>query len=121
MITKRSNHIPTFTKMDTTNNATTLVRTFLDQSSHGNSPLQMFIVQLAHQNGPNARYQKAARSCGLPPNQAVKFSEEHTSELQSQSNLVCRLLLEKKKKNHIRTAASHFLPRHLYDHVRLLS
>src|SRR2546427_11129289 len=30
-------------------------------------------------------------------------SEEHTSELQSQSNLVCRLLLEKKKKNN-RTA-----------------
>src|SRR2546430_6741411 len=26
-------------------------------------------------------------------------SEEHTSELQSQSNLVCRLLLEKKKKS----------------------
>src|SRR2546430_4498656 len=30
-------------------------------------------------------------------------SEEHTSELQSQSNLVCRLLLEKKKKNIIST------------------
>src|SRR2546430_8447544 len=30
----------------------------------------------------------------------VKRSEEHTSELQSQSNLVCRLLLEKKKKKH---------------------
>src|SRR2546430_13082198 len=29
---------------------------------------------------------------------AVARSEEHTSELQSQSNLVCRLLLEKKKK-----------------------
>src|SRR2546427_8116416 len=29
----------------------------------------------------------------------VRRSEEHTSELQSQSNLVCRLLLEKKKKN----------------------
>src|SRR5688572_31291409 len=28
----------------------------------------------------------------------VVRSEEHTSELQSQSNLVCRLLLEKKKK-----------------------
>src|SRR2546430_15676338 len=27
-------------------------------------------------------------------------SEEHTSELQSQSNLVCRLLLEKKKKQY---------------------
>src|SRR2546430_12181103 len=32
----------------------------------------------------------------------VVRSEEHTSELQSQSNLVCRLLLEKKKK-HITT------------------
>src|SRR2546430_13577040 len=31
--------------------------------------------------------------CSLPDR-----SEEHTSELQSQSNLVCRLLLEKKKK-----------------------
>src|SRR2546430_7143979 len=30
-----------------------------------------------------------------------KRSEEHTSELQSQSNLVCRLLLEKKKKTNI--------------------
>src|SRR2546427_7309591 len=30
----------------------------------------------------------------------VLRSEEHTSELQSQSNLVCRLLLEKKKKLH---------------------
>src|SRR2546430_16639042 len=29
---------------------------------------------------------------------ATRRSEEHTSELQSQSNLVCRLLLEKKKK-----------------------
>src|SRR5438270_6900256 len=31
--------------------------------------------------------------------QSEHRSEEHTSELQSQSNLVCRLLLEKKKKN----------------------
>src|SRR2546430_8821640 len=30
---------------------------------------------------------------------AHERSEEHTSELQSQSNLVCRLLLEKKKKS----------------------
>src|SRR5688572_31549598 len=34
---------------------------------------------------------------GLPGRKAFR-SEEHTSELQSQSNLVCRLLLEKKKK-----------------------
>src|SRR3989475_9516415 len=33
-------------------------------------------------------------------------SEEHTSELQSQSNLVCRLLLEKKKKKKKRTTCS---------------
>src|SRR5438876_7349478 len=31
----------------------------------------------------------------------VNRSEEHTSELQSPVHLVCRLLLEKKKKNHI--------------------
>src|SRR2546427_8360748 len=34
-----------------------------------------------------------------PKGRHVVRSEEHTSELQSQSNLVCRLLLEKKKKN----------------------
>src|SRR5688572_32042082 len=34
------------------------------------------------------------------PANTAKRSEEHTSELQSQSNLVCRLLLEKKKKKH---------------------
>src|SRR5579859_8235552 len=33
----------------------------------------------------------------VPPSPSSR-SEEHTSELQSQSNLVCRLLLEKKKK-----------------------
>src|SRR2546429_4745193 len=31
-------------------------------------------------------------------------SEEHTSELQSRLHLVCRLLLEKKKRNRLRTA-----------------
>src|SRR2546430_3434495 len=36
----------------------------------------------------------SARCTQSPPER----SEEHTSELQSQSNLVCRLLLEKKKK-----------------------
>src|SRR2546427_5959031 len=37
----------------------------------------------------------------LPPALAMARSEEHTSELQSQSNLVCRLLLEKKKKRYL--------------------
>src|SRR2546427_1582229 len=35
--------------------------------------------------------------CATFSNPARRRSEEHTSELQSQSNLVCRLLLEKKK------------------------
>src|SRR2546430_11887281 len=39
-----------------------------------------------------------APAASSPP--AGGRSEEHTSELQSQSNLVCRLLLEKKKKNY---------------------
>src|SRR2546430_6971990 len=34
----------------------------------------------------------------VTPGEPGSRSEEHTSELQSQSNLVCRLLLEKKKK-----------------------
>src|SRR6266576_6682299 len=33
-----------------------------------------------------------------PPRRASRRSEEHTSELQSRRDLVCRLLLEKKKK-----------------------
>src|SRR5688572_31984124 len=44
------------------------------------------------------RSHRARRSVGSPcaAPESVR-SEEHTSELQSQSNLVCRLLLEKKK------------------------
>src|SRR2546427_5545590 len=40
-----------------------------------------------------------------PPTILEVRSEEHTSELQSQSNLVCRLLLEKKKKKSIQQRA----------------
>src|SRR2546430_16684524 len=43
----------------------------------------------------DAASQRDDQAHGDPPDR----SEEHTSELQSQSNLVCRLLLEKKKKN----------------------
>src|SRR5206468_8835911 len=35
----------------------------------------------------------------VQPSTMMRRSEEHTSELQSRSDLVCRLLLEKKKKN----------------------
>src|SRR5688572_31817455 len=54
-----------------------------------------------HRHPPPDR--SPGRSAERPDPQAarrprVTRSEEHTSELQSQSNLVCRLLLEKKKK-----------------------
>src|SRR5688572_33474024 len=41
---------------------------------------------------------RAGSSSSVAPAPVFVRSEEHTSELQSQSNLVCRLLLEKKKK-----------------------
>src|SRR2546430_7408000 len=43
------------------------------------------------------RWSRLAQDLGVPP-RLLERSEEHTSELQSQSNLVCRLLLEKKKR-----------------------
>src|SRR5438876_5697383 len=57
-------------------------------------------------------YQRSCRDCGSspsstgPPTASCRAlvgsrSEEHTSELQSPVHLVCRLLLEKKKKNTI--------------------
>src|SRR2546430_8193578 len=48
----------------------------------------------------------AARSFSAT-NRACR-SEEHTSELQSQSNLVCRLLLEKKKKTNTRRSSHYY-------------
>src|SRR5688572_11465444 len=41
--------------------------------------------------------------CGAPAGHltSTRRSEEHTSELQSQSNIVCRLLLEKKKIDYV--------------------
>src|SRR2546430_11853021 len=48
-----------------------------------------------------------APTATAPPDLPQLRSEEHTSELQSQSNLVCRLLLEKKKINLHATAYIH--------------
>src|SRR5256885_7425711 len=54
------------------------------------------------------------RPCGRRPatGTSTARSEEHTSELQSPCNLVCRLLLEKKKKKHT--------PRHTFHPQTLL-
>src|SRR2546430_11732556 len=46
---------------------------------------------------PRWRRRRGRGRSGRLPGRRSGRSEEHTSELQSQSNLVCRLLLEKKK------------------------
>src|SRR2546430_8465713 len=57
------------------------------------------MLRLQEQDAPAAlAYRRLDEAHPSPANDAGVRSEEHTSELQSQSNLVCRLLLEKKKK-----------------------
>src|SRR2546427_5424957 len=70
-------------------------------SLHDALPISSRSMRLAH--SPTRRV--SSPSCWAAPG-AIEASwarsEEHTSELQSQSNLVCRLLLEKKKRQHIK-------------------
>src|SRR5438876_6444126 len=51
-------------------------------------------------DGPGNIGRPSARGAGLCVPVRCRRSEEHTSELQSPVHLVCRLLLEKKKKNY---------------------
>src|SRR3712207_8490994 len=52
------------------------------------------------EGGTRAGRGRRRRAC-RPRRASARRSEEHTSELQSRQYLVCRLLLEKKKKNQI--------------------
>src|SRR5690554_7739745 len=67
------------------------VAAIVDDDVIMNSSLEQRIQQIKSQNTNNQ----------LPNDAALRKqrSEEHTSELQSRPHLVCRLLLEKKKKN----------------------
>src|SRR5258708_25293689 len=59
---------------------------------------------------------------GLADALALARSEEHTSELQSPDHLVCRLLLEKKKKITLnRTSSTHETPTYARAHHQTLS
>src|SRR2546427_5685738 len=60
------------------------------------TPLEAEVSFLVHRDGSVSDLQFIKRSGNFTFD--LERSEEHTSELQSQSNLVCRLLLEKKKK-----------------------
>src|SRR2546427_2001892 len=68
-------------------------------TNHKN-PLLLSPESLRYHSGPSncMHLKKAIDSHGKEGLMPLWRSEEHTSELQSQSNLVCRLLLEKKKK-----------------------
>src|SRR2546427_5855679 len=58
-------------------------------------------AKLEREQPSRSRYQSTERCDPIMERKSILIvdrSEEHTSELQSQSNLVCRLLLEKKKK-----------------------
>src|SRR5688572_31356181 len=77
---------------------TTLFRSVVDsRPARGDAP------NGARAGVPNGRAGSGRHRCPFrsdPAASSVRHadrSEEHTSELQSQSNLVCRLLLEKKK------------------------
>src|SRR2546427_4386636 len=69
--------------------------TTLFRSSCRESPPSTRVSPHRHSSTPGHSHQRA---CCWRSSTAKTRSEEHTSELQSQSNLVCRLLLEKKKK-----------------------
>src|SRR2546426_2454144 len=74
-------------------------------SLHDALPISSSIFRLASSSPVSII--PAYRIQGLLPSAGIMCrnrSEEHTSELQSPCNLVCRLLLEKKKKSHIRYA-----------------
>src|SRR2546427_1919030 len=76
---------------------TTLFRSERDVRAHVEELIER------HQAGQirdalGSEHPERARECLRGDARALRMrSEEHTSELQSQSNLVCRLLLEKKK------------------------
>src|SRR5688572_31647230 len=95
----RSTLFPYTTLFRSNNSKLRFLTTQVLINRYPNSVRPMLIGQKAGIEGDGAG--------GVPP--ALPFmpmrSEEHTSELQSQSNLVCRLLLEKKKNiyKHINT------------------
>src|SRR2546430_4096979 len=74
---------------------TTLFRSLLLLEPGGRRRRLRHLLHRHPRQDPQARQ---GRGRGHPLERRAR-SEEHTSELQSQSNLVCRLLLEKKKKN----------------------
>src|SRR2546430_13291996 len=66
------------------------LRVLEDPIQATSNPAVVQIIDLRNIDFTQVKLGQVDKECG-------RRSEEHTSELQSQSNLVCRLLLEKKK------------------------
>src|SRR2546422_7479647 len=83
----------------------------------------LFPYTTLFRSGRCLRGRRSARSPGPPGgaprrrDDAASRSEEHTSELQSRLHLVCRLLLEKKKKRQIPAKRLIYLRRRVAAHV----
>src|SRR5688572_31146235 len=84
---------------------TTLFRSLIAGQVNANftpklSAVLQVVAEPNHQGNYDPHVEWANIKYQFTPDFSVRIgrSEEHTSELQSQSNLVCRLLLEKKKK-----------------------
>src|SRR5438132_6649304 len=77
---------------------TTLFRSMQPLASSPTSSTRITRGPRAERSLNTGSRKKQCRDAGRPRNSRLWRSEEHTSELQSHSDLVCRLLLEKKKK-----------------------
>src|SRR2546430_14283807 len=94
--------LPFFSFFFFNDTATTEIYTL---SLHDALPIsaRCFTIQPTRPSSSSAACWADSLGVRVVPACASRRSEEHTSELQSQSNLVCRLLLEKKKNNYIIT------------------
>src|SRR2546430_2945699 len=98
---------------------TTLFRSQAELDEKGGIALREHFSTLGWQPATRLGYRTWSARVGRVTQQhawsaARPRSEEHTSELQSQSNLVCRLLLEKKKKNESSVLIHHRNEHHLH-------
>src|SRR5688572_12282815 len=73
-------------------------KVLLPRTEEADQPQEDPRQELVRQLLEYKRFKEAAALLEQQAERQASRSEEHTSELQSQSNLVCRLLLEKKKK-----------------------
>src|SRR2546430_9013837 len=103
--------VPLFSFFFFNDTATTEIYTL---SLHDALPISKFSACTTGRRVSNYAGRSLPTGLGAAPGLMFR-SEEHTSELQSQSNLVCRLLLEKKKNtrdNHFAMSRTHRLSLH---------